>query len=380
MRWEAFLQELAQCLHEVEPTAGSGVPYVGISNRRTHHDWIHDPEMMPVVTALVWIRLEKLSKLGPVELAKLSPEDCVRQGLVDPVRVFVKGEPHKRAKLRDKRYRLIMSVSLVDQLVARMLFRSQNRKELALFRAIPSQPGMGLSTDEQVQDFVARLGHKVRLPVDEVCNRWREFILPTDCSGFDWSVQEWMLQDDMEVRNRLTKDCPDILKRMRASWLHCLANSVLMLSDGVLLAQETAGIQKSGSYNTSSSNSRIRFLCALYAGASWALTMGDDALEDCQADLSVYKRLGLKVEPSETLEFCSHRFESPRRALPTGVGKMLFKLLHSYDPASADLECLLRYDAAMYGVLQELRHLDAAAREGLCLFLAIPEEQKRAGR
>jgi hypothetical protein len=187
-----------------------------------------------------------------------------------------------------------------------------------------------------------------------------------------------MLDDEMEVRNRLTHNCPEILKRMRAAWLHCLKNSVLMTSDGMLLAQTVPGIQKSGSFNTASSNSKIRYMLAVFAGAAWAITMGDDALEDCHSDLEVYKLLGVKCEETTELEFCSHIFVSTDVALPAGVGKMLFGLLNRYNPATANEECLQKYTSAVTAVLEELRHVNDEQMEELVLFLSIPEEQKRA--
>jgi hypothetical protein len=376
--WEAFKDELLLCLFDMNADAGSGVPYSAVDNRSTHGHWIHDPEMMPVLTALVWMRTNRLSKLTAEQLSHITAEEAVKQGLCDPVRVFIKGEPHKLAKLRDKRYRLIMSVSVADQLVARLLFRRQNRRELELHNAIPSKPGMGFSSDNQVSHFIGVLSDQTGIPKEEVCSKWRDNIRPTDCSGFDWSVQDWMLDDEMEVRNRLTHNCPEILKRMRAAWLHCLKNSVLMTSDGMLLAQTVPGIQKSGSFNTASSNSKIRYMLAVFAGAAWAITMGDDALEDCHSDLEVYKLLGVKCEETTELEFCSHIFVSTDVALPAGVGKMLFGLLNRYNPATANEECLQKYTSAVTAVWEELRHVNDEQMEELVLFLSIPEEQKRA--
>lgn len=378
--WEEFKAELLTCVMAMEPTAGAGVPYAGIDNRVTHRHWIEDPLMMPLITYLLWVRTIKLSRVSAEEWETLTPEECVRRGLCDPVRVFVKGEPHKSSKLVDKRFRIIMSVSLLDQLVARMLFRMGNHAELLLHEAIPSQPGMGLSSDEQVERFQQRLSLKCGIPLEDLHSQWATAVRPTDCSGFDWSVQDWMLVDDLEVRNRLTIGCPPILKRMRSGWLHCLMNSVLELGDGTLLAQTEPGIQKSGSYLTSSTNSRVRFMCAVYAGAEWAFTMGDDALEDANSSLEIYERLGLKVEASDRLEFCSQHFVAPTVAIPAGVGKMLYKLLNSYDPGSSDPTCALRYASACEGVVKELRHLPADQIQALAMFLAKSDEEQSCKR
>nr|QHB18533.1 P1-P2 [Cotton leafroll dwarf virus] len=351
LSWPDFLEDLKEAVHSLELDAGVGVPYVGYG-LPTHRGWVEDPKLLPVLSRLVFDRLQKMSEIS---FESMTAEELVQAGLCDPIRLFVKGEPHKQAKLDEGRYRLIMSVSLVDQLVARVLFQAQNKREIALWRAIPSKPGFGLSTDGQTQEFLNLLANQMSTTAEDVVARWREYLVPTDCSGFDWSVADWMLHDEMEVRNRLTVQNNELTRRLRACWLRCISNSVLCLSDGTLLAQRVAGVQKSGSYNTSSSNSRIRVMSAYHCGASWAMAMGDDALESVDTDLSVYKQLGFKVEVSGELEFCSHIFLSPTLAVPVNRAKMLYKLIHGYNPGSGNLEVISNYLNACFSVLNELR-------------------------
>nr|WIL96165.1 putative RNA-dependent RNA polymerase P1-P2 fusion protein [Carrot polerovirus 2] len=352
LKWSDFIEEFKLAILSLELEAGVGVPFVAYG-KRTHRDWVENPQLLPVLARMTFDRLQKISE---VNFEAMTPEELVQNGLCDPIRLFVKGEPHKQSKLDEGRYRLIMSVSLLDQLVARVLFQSQNKLEIALWRAVPSKPGFGLSTDDQIEDFTNCLAKQVGETADEVIPNWQNFLVPTDCSGFDWSVSDWLLEDDMEVRNRLTINCTPLLRRLRAGWLKCISNSVLCLSDGTLLAQTVPGVQKSGSYNTSSSNSRIRVMAAYHSGASWAMAMGDDALESVDTDLSVYKDLGFKVEVSEQLEFCSHIFKERNLAIPVNTNKMLYKLIHGYDPECGNIEVLNNYLNAVVSVMGELRH------------------------
>ncbi|UKD40723.1 P2 [Tobacco polerovirus 2] len=352
LEWRQFMEDFKTAIFSLELDAGIGVPYIAYG-RPTHKGWVEDPKLLPVLAHLTFNRLQKMLE---VEYEDLSAEQLVQAGLCDPIRVFVKREPHKQAKLDEGRYRLIMSVSLVDQLVARVLFQSQNKREIALWRANPSKPGFGLSTDEQVLEFVQALAAQVEVDPSELVTNWGEYLVPTDCSGFDWSVAEWMLYDDMIVRNKLTSDLNETTEKLRFAWLKCISNSVLCLSDGTLLAQRIPGVQKSGSYNTSSSNSRIRVMAAYHCGADWAIAMGDDALESVNTNLEVYKSLGFKVEVSGQLEFCSHIFRAPDLAIPVNERKMLYKLIFGYNPGSGSLEVISNYIAACASVLNELRH------------------------
>nr|AEI55852.1 P1-P2 fusion protein [Brassica yellows virus] len=375
LTWNNFMIDFKQAVFSLEFDAGIGVPYIAYG-KPTHRGWVEDPKHLPVLAQLTFIRLQKMLE---VNFEDMGPEELIQNGLCDPIRLFVKGEPHKQAKLDEGRYRLIMSVSLVDQLVARVLFQNQNKREIALWRAIPSKPGFGLSTDEQVLDFVKGLARQVGTTTSEVVTNWKDYLTPTDCSGFDWSVADWMLQDDMIVRNRLTIDLNPVTERLRSCWLRCISNSVLCLSDGTLLAQTHPGVQKSGSYNTSSSNSRIRVMAAFHTGAAWAMAMGDDALESNPADLAAYKRLGFKVEVSGQLEFCSHIFRAPDLALPVNEDKMIYKLIYGYNPGSGNAEVVANYLAACFSVLNELRH-DPASVELLYSWLVDPVLPQRISR
>lgn len=350
--WQDFLKDFKQAVESLEMDAGIGVPYIAYG-RPTHRGWVEDPKLLPVLARLTFNRLQKMLE---VRFDALRPEQLIREGLCDPVRLFVKGEPHKQAKLDEGRYRLIMSISLVDQLVARVLFQNQNKREITLWSTLPSKPGFGLSTDEQVLGFTESLAHQIGVSTTELISNWARYLVPTDCSGFDWSVSQWMLHDEMLVRNLLTTDLNSVTEQLRACWLYCLSNSVLCLSDGRLLAQTVPGVQKSGSYNTSSSNSRIRVMAALHCGATWAIAMGDDALESTDSRLEEYNNLGFKVEVSEQLEFCSHKFERPDLAIPLNSNKMLYKLIFGYEPGSGNLEVVKNYLDACFSVLNELRH------------------------
>ncbi|QOI58520.1 RNA-dependent RNA polymerase [Miscanthus yellow fleck virus] len=352
LRWNDFLKDFREAINSLELDAGIGLPYK-LLNKQTHRQMVEDPKLLPVLTKLTWNRLQKMSQ---VDFASMTPEQLVKEGLCDPIRLFVKGEPHKQSKLDEGRYRLIMSVSLVDQLVARVLFQAQNKREIALWRVIPSKPGFGLSTDSDTTEFLKTLSSTVGCPPEQIITDWKDKIVPTDCSGFDWSVSDWMLEDDMEVRNKLTINNNELTKRLRACWLKCITNSVLCTSSGVLYAQTHPGVQKSGSYNTSSSNSRIRVMAAYHCGADWAIAMGDDALESPNSSMAAYAKLGFKVETSTQLEFCSHVFEQVDLARPLNVNKMLYRLIFGYNPACGNAEVLCNYLQAVASILNELRH------------------------
>nr|DBA08159.1 TPA_asm: RNA-dependent RNA polymerase [Bird's-foot trefoil enamovirus 1] len=344
--------EFMDCVRKLKSQAGSGVPYASFKSRKTNGNWVYSHASCDELWETVRARLLRL-----LDRDFLDPVQAIQEGLVDPIRLFVKSEPHKMEKIRNKRYRLIASVSIVDQMVARMLFREQNEEELLQHMAIPSKPGLGFSHDEQVLSFTRSVAKLANCTPEDLVDNWSMHLTPTDCSGFDWSVPMWLLEDDLAVRNELTLELPQSLRKMRETWLKCLGQSVFCLSNGLLLAQTSPGIQKSGSFNTSSTNSRMRYMLALYAGASWAVTMGDDALEDVSSDLTQYARLGIKCERAEEFDFCSHLFRAPHAVVPKNLEKMVYGLLSGFSPESKNLADRLAWLDALQSILEEMRHM-----------------------
>jgi len=297
--------------HTVKRDASPGVPLLVLAT--TNEDVITSHSDLVVECAY-----QRLQLLAHSDLPETAVER-VRGGFCDPVRIFVKNEPHNKQKIQEKRFRLISSISLVDQLVERYLFGIQNFIELRSWRSIPSAPGLGFA-DEDAQFLWD--AHWADLQEGR--------LVEADVSGWDWTVQGWELEAEAEMRIRLCDASGAFAQAMRAR-IQCLSLSVFMLSDGVFYAQTQPGIMKSGSYLTSSGNSRIRVLVAALIGAA-ARAMGDDTLETFVENAKEkYAALGHKVKDyrvcDEEFEFCSQTFRDGK-AFPAKPGKLVFRILH----------------------------------------------------
>lgn len=311
---------------------------------------------MQLIVEATYARLELLSR---IELsASVTAVDLVEMGLCDPVRLFVKQEPHPRRKIESRRFRLISSVSLIDQLVERILFGYQNKLEIQSWRTCPSKPGMGLSESSQAKAIWDDVKHK-----HSTC-----YAAEADISGFDWSVQEWELMADVEMRISLGgfHEKAAIAARNR---FRCLSLSVFQLSNGRLIAQALPGLMKSGSYCTSSSNSRIRCLMAQLIGSPWCIAMGDDSIEgwvekakekyyelghECKDYVlcdSVYSKVGKSLR---SLNFCSHLISEEKFYL-TSWPKTLMKYLSSPKPEIANLQAELGTSPMWPKIIKYLR-------------------------
>lgn len=65
--------------------------------------------------------IENLKIVG-LEVRERYRQVCCGKPVSDPLKIFIKQEPHKDKKIAEGRLRLIMSVSLIDSMVDRILF------------------------------------------------------------------------------------------------------------------------------------------------------------------------------------------------------------------------------------------------------------------
>ena len=297
-------------------------------------------------------RVKLLAETPHQEVSAMTPQELVQKGFCDPVRTFVKKEPHSARKLKSKRWRLIFAISLVDQLVERLFSTKQNKAEIKAWLDCPSAPGLSLTNDDDLHAIYSKIQNLAKgKPYAEA-----------DVTGWDWSVQEWELLEEAEMRCELGNFSPIAANLCRNRFV-CVANSVYSMPDGRLLVLRDPGVQLSGCYNTSSTNSRVRVMCALLAGARWGYAMGDDCVEDYNEDAPArYASLGhpLKMYELRTdqFEFCSQIFTSTG-AHPADGTKTLYRLL---EQKAFSLELLAQFRLEMRNSPRLQQFLDSVTR------------------
>lgn len=316
----------AKILDSVNKQASPGYPWVQLAKKNI--DLLgNDSAYMYDVCSEVRARLELLSTHSTDLQAKLhvDPLYAVRNGLCDPVRVFVKNEPHSERKAAVGRWRIICSVSLVDQLVEKYIYWAQDQAEKESWQRIPSKPGMGLDLDEDLDSLF-------RYARDNGLTRG------SDASGFDISQPAFLVRAEQRVREMLAIDAtPDWLAASR-NFTECMLHKVLIASDGTAFIRKVPGGMASGRFVTATSNSRARGLihtwCALRAEVEPGfMAMGDDCLERptlprTEMEGTVFENFGVKLtdleDNSEDFSFCSHRFTT-NSCVPENVEKLLVK-------------------------------------------------------
>jgi len=271
----------------------------------------------------VW---ERLMLLSFSDCENMNAVQLVQSGAVDPVRIFVKNEPHSELKVRQGRMRLISSVSLIDQLVERILLSQQNKTEIDLWDSIPSKPGLGLN-----DEGLTKLWRTVK--------SWEGKIFEADISGWDFGLQLWEMQWESDVRAELADMAGTIYHKALRNRVWCEANSLFVLSNGRLIAQTVPGKRCSGSYNTSAGNSRCRVMLGYLVGSKQIMAMGDDSVEVGVAEAAgEYEKMGHIIktfsESKDAFEFCSTKiYERDGQVVgePVNWSRTFYRLLWATD-------------------------------------------------
>lgn len=249
-----------------------------------------------------------LSETPKEVLESMTAFELVKGGFCDPVAEFIKDEPHKQSKIASGALRLVSSISLEDSLVERFFAKQQNKTEILNWSRLPSTPGFGVCP-AHIKLLVERL-RKVK---NGLCSN--------DVIAFDFQWQSWEFDNEAKTRVQLAKAGP-ALANVIFNRFTCLKNKVYLFSDGSWSPVEK-GVLPSGSYLTSSSNSRNRITGARIVRIMFdprsliedmeAMANGDDCLEDNvlgDQAFELYRSIGNPLKEcithaTDMVEFCS---------------------------------------------------------------------------
>lgn len=222
-------------------------------------------------------------------------------------RVFVKSEPHTKAKAALSRWRLIICPPLFEQVMWVMVFAAGNDVEVKRVRQTPSMQGMKLCGGEW------KLHSKYF--------RARGYDAGLDKSAWDWTCHRELLRLDLDLRERLITSSPEQRARWRvvAERLYegAFDHPRLVFSDGSVYEQLYPGIMKSGCVNTISTNSHcqvfVHVLAALRQGlpvGPLPVAVGDDTL-GCASNTPTadyYRTVGVVLKDVAGLQFVGHHW------------------------------------------------------------------------
>nr|QZZ63302.1 hypothetical protein [Vespula vulgaris luteo-like virus 1] len=305
-------------LSEVEMSSSPGYPYM----RRAPTNKIlfgFDGEVYDQSKAeLIWFTVQERIRIilcGELDSPMAS----------DPIRLFIKPEPIKLEKAREGRYRLISSVSVVDQIIDLMLFNDQNQSLYKHFWKTPSR--VGWSPYNGGWKFLDQFE---RISLDK--------------KAWDWTAQPWLFHVVFQFRARHVTDWRWL--QLAAARYKILLQPTFVTSGGVLLKQKAPGVMKSGCVNTIADNTMMQailhYRCCLLSNQPLGTidVMGDDTVQDRLLDEQSYlyylKQFCLVKEVSRSVEFAGMLFKGPN-VIPLYKGKHAFNLLHVDEDVLPDM-------------------------------------------
>lgn len=254
---------------------------------------------------------------------------AIAMGLKDPVRPFIKGEQHPSRKVNTPR--LIMAISLVDQVVERLLFADYCDEEKSHYPNLGNMVGLGRG-----QHHDAAVLHKVKT----ISERLGFGPTASDVSGWERRVSPEMIE---EIPLNLY-DCaegPDKEEwfRLAKLWAVLAPRSVYVIGDELYTSTEY-GMMPSGTYMTSYGNGIMRLMYAFASGALEAMVLGDDCDEwtkDPEETMRLYNSWGLVTREYEKfpddgtqVSFCSKLYVYTGEEQPLVVPQSWAKMVATY--------------------------------------------------
>lgn len=278
---------------------------------------------------------------------EMTPAEIVDNGYRDVVSPFIKDEPHPPRKAEVGAWRIVQCVSLIDQLVERVIYERPVFSIKSQYPRSDAVVGIGF-TDVDTKEFHA------------IARSMGPSMVATDVSGWDRSLGEGWVLEAAEAIIR-SADIPN------SAWENCVRNHAYGITRPVfivpdkeghsLVTRNEPGGMLSGSYLTTTFNTLARLDVANAAGALMAKAAGDDCLELFPPNydyVQEYADIGFTIRetvtPDGTFEFCSHLYDdrAPSAASLTSWMKLISRYFRQKHITAE------HYIAALH----ELRHND----------------------
>jgi hypothetical protein len=299
------------------------------------------------ITAMVLERVDSLLSSGPGDAKYIS----------DPVRVFVKDEPHSLKKAAAHRWRLLWGVSLIDQIIDRLLYSEVCSASITHASLQSAKPGFSFKhggTQRMIQKY------------DDQSAEWISF----DASGFDLSVVGWELEAVRDLNERLcltTGPLLNIWRRLSLAREEAAAYGSFVFTDGSLYKKLHPMWVLSGRFTTIDGNGKIMAMprvlydihCGVPSDPGRFISMGDDTVQaftllpladelsdhshvtfvafakaHCNITLTIESELGFFTDQN----FCSAEFVLDTGnnfvCSPLNLRKTSFRAAHPENPAS----------------------------------------------
>lgn len=241
------------------------------------------------------------------------------------LRSFARVFPKDQAQRVNKSdCRNIAGVSLIDQIITKMIFMSFVNSLKDNFPNTPSGLGVGFNADAPTtkgENTCVGLAERMSI----LQKRWNLPMVATDVGGWEACFNILCAKMTVFVARHTSSNINDgnleIFLRLASWWARSACSILYMTADGYILSFFSQKVQRSGCYMTSPANTIARISAAIACLAYEAVANGDDAgeinsiIRDFGADalVQMYGAHGLLIREIDVMDpntflFCSHRF------------------------------------------------------------------------
>lgn len=277
--------------------------------------------------------MEKFHLLGNFDFTGITDPILMHKlMLVNPLRVFIKNEAHKKKKLRSPGARVIVNPSIDDELLSKITSCTIKEKLMENWGIEQSSClGMG-RTKEDTQRIIGIVHHALVYGKDGSGLE----LATNDCSGFEHSIQKEINDAETELTiKRMNLDTNSFGARLIRNINHLERSALYILSDGKVVAKNRNHGTASGGDRTSVGNTNKRdLLCRYVVGVnSWSRENGDDNIEEYTENaVEKYASIGItikdyvKIDLTTGFEFCSAVYKNGKMK-PINLVKSFYHLL-----------------------------------------------------
>lgn len=236
-------------------------------------------------------------------------------------RVFPKDQAQRVGKVD---CRNIAGVSLIDQIVTKMIFMPFVNSLKDNFPNTPSGLGVGFNADAPTttgENTCVGLAERMSI----LQKKWGLPMVATDVGGWEACFNILCTKITVFVAYHTACNIDDtnreIFLRFTSWWARSACSILYMTVDGYVLSFFSQKVQRSGCYMTSPANTVSRIFAAIACLAYEAVANGDDSGEinsivrdyGTEALLAIYRAHGLLIREidvmnPDTFLFCSHKF------------------------------------------------------------------------
>lgn len=236
-------------------------------------------------------------------------------------RVFPKDQAQRVGKID---CRNIAGVSLIDQIVTKMIFMPFVNSLKDNFPNTPSGLGVGFNADAPTttgENTCVGLAERMSI----LQKKWGLPMVATDVGGWEACFNILCAKITVFVAYHTACNIDDtnreIFLRFTSWWARSACSILYMTVDGYVLSFFSQKVQRSGCYMTSPANTVSRIFAAIACLAYEAVANGDDSGEinsivrdyGTEALLAIYRAHGLLIREIDVMNpntflFCSHKF------------------------------------------------------------------------